>query len=434
MMPVTRQMHLGMFYLGTGGHVAGWRHPGADTDFHDAAAIQNVARICERGKLDFIFIGDNLYANLKEHPSYTARLDPLITLTAMAAVTKHVGLASTASTTYSDPFTVARNFASLDHISGGRAAWNLVTSGSPEAGPNFGQVHPNHAERYEVAAEFAEVVFGLWDCWDDDAIVADRASGKYIDPSRVRVLNHQGKHFSVRGPLNMARCPQGHPVILQAAGSDVGLTLAARTADIIFTVTQDFEGSRSAYRDLKDRIAKAGRSKDEVKILPGVMPVVGRTDKEALEKLNQLQSYVDSSNAVGMLSNRLGVDMSAYPLDGPVPDLPDTEGYKGFTAVMLAKAKRENMTLRDLYNLTAAARGHWTLCGSPETIADTFATWVEEGAADGFNIMPAYFPGALEEFVDLVVPILQERGLYRRDYEGTMLRDHLGLQRPSARR
>lgn len=427
---MTRQMHLGLFILGTGSHVAGWRYPGAIDSFQDMAAIRAIAREAERGRFDMIFMGDNLYADPTAHPSYTVRLEPLTMLAALASSTTHIGLGATVATTYSDPFTVARAFASLDHISGGRAAWNAVTGASPQAAPNFGKLHPNHAERYAIAGEFVDVVTGLWDCWADDAIVADRATGIYVDPTKLRPLDHIGPHFAVQGPLNIGRSPQGRPVVLQAGGSAPGLDLAARTADVVFAVVQDFDEARAQYAALKERLPRYGRSAREVTVLPGVMPVVGRTDREAFDKLATLQGFIDSRNALQLLSDRFGTDMGQYELDGPVPDLPLPDTYHSFSRALLNKARREGMSLRDVYNLIAAARGHWVLCGSAETVADTLQHWFEGGAADGFNIMPPWFMEGFTDFVDLVVPILQERGLFRRDYAGPMLRDNLGLARP----
>jgi FMN-dependent oxidoreductase (nitrilotriacetate monooxygenase family) len=425
-----RQMHLGLFLLGTGSHIAGWRYPGAVNSFQDFPAIQEIGRTAERGKFDLIFMGDNLYADAATHPSYTLRLEPLTMLAALSTSTSHIGLGATVSTTYSDPFTVARAFASLDHISGGRAAWNAVTTSNPATAANFGTTHPDHARRYEMAAEFLDVVKGLWDGWADDAMVADRASGLYIDPAKLRAINHDGAFFKVKGPLNISRSPQGHPVVLQAGGSEAGQALAARTADVVFSVVQDIEEAKAGYASLKHRLPAYGRKASDITVLPGVMPVVGRTDKEAFEKLAVLQSFISASNALAMLSDRLGQDMSAYDLDGPIPDLALPDSSHGFAKVMLAKARRDTMTLRDLYNLTAAARGHWVLCGSAENIADTMQHWFDDHAADGFNVMPPYFHEGFSDFVDLVVPILQERGLFRADYAGRTLRDHLGLGRP----
>jgi FMN-dependent oxidoreductase (nitrilotriacetate monooxygenase family) len=423
-------MHIGLFMMGTGSHVAGWRYPGALDTFQDIRAIQEIGRIAEAGCLDMIFVGDGLSADPAAHPSYTLRLEPLTMLSALAVTTSRIGLGATASTTYGDPYSIARVFGSLDHISNGRAAWNAVTSSQPAAAANFGTTHPQHAERYARAEEFIDVVRGLWDCWADDAVPADRETGLYIDPAKVRKLNHKGAYFDVQGPLNMGRSPSGHPVILQAGGSDPGQALAARTADVVFSVVQDFDEARTQYAKLKALLPKYGRRPEDVTILPGVMPIVGRTDQEARDKLSLLQSFAGAGQAFKMLSDRFGIDMRQYDLDGPVPDLPTNLTSHGFATVMLAAARRQNMKLRDLYNLAAAARGHWVLCGTATTIADTLQHWFEGGAGDGFNVMPAYFHEGLTDFTEQVVPILQDRGLFRREYAGTTLREHLGLKRP----
>ena len=429
---MTRKIHFGLFLLGTGSHIAGWRIPGAIDSFEDIGMVKQIAVEAERGLFDLIFMGDNLNADPAAHPSYTARLEPLTLLSAVAGATKHIGLGATVSTTYSDPFTVARVFASLDHLSGGRAAWNAVTTANPAAAANFGTIHPDHSKRYEIAEEFLTVVRGLWDCWADDAIVADREAGTYIDASKVRTLDHEGTHFKVKGPINISRSPQGHPIVLQAGGSVPGQELAAKSADVVFSVTQDIDEARTFYRSVKDRLAKYGRAADSMVILPGVMPIVGRTEREAHDKLAQLQGFISETNALSLLSDRFGIDMSTYDLDGPIPDnLQPSDNYHAFAKVMLDKAKRENMRLRDVYNLMAAARGHWVLCGTPDYIADTLETWFTTGAADGFNIMPSHFPDGLTDFVDMVVPILQDRGLFRTEYEGKTLRDRMGFQRPS---
>ena len=430
---MTRQIHLGVFVLGTGNHFAGWRMPGATDNFQDLAVSQSIARIAERGKFDLLFFGDTPGVTPNMHPSYMVRPDPLLILSALAATTTRVGLGATASTTYSEPFTVARSFASLDHLSGGRAAWNAVTTSIATSSRNFGRAHPPHDKRYEIAEEFVGVVRGLWDCWDDDAVVIDRASGQYVDWSKVRPLDHQGTYFSVKGPLNVGRTPQGQPIILQAGGSERGQELAARTADVVFSVVQDLDEAKAAYSAFKTRVAAHGRAPDEVCLMPGIMPIVGRTDAEARGILDRLQSWVDDGSGMGLLAARLGCDLSGYSLDQPVPDLPLPDSSHSFARTLIAKARRENMTLRDLYNVTVAARGHLVVCGSASTIADTLEHWFVERAADGFNVMPAWFPGAFDAFVDEVVPLLQERGLFRHDYAGKTLRDHLGLQRPVVR-
>jgi FMN-dependent oxidoreductase (nitrilotriacetate monooxygenase family) len=422
------QMHLGVFVLGTGNHSAGWRYEGAATSHMQLPVMQEIARIAERGKFDLLFISDSMVMDPGDHPSFLCRFEPTTLITALSACTTHIGLGATVSTSFSEPFNVARIFGSIDHLSGGRAAWNVVTSSNAKAALNFNHdEHMEHELRYARAQEFVDVVTGLWDCWEDDAIVADKTTGQYVDAEKVRPLNHKGRFFQVKGPLNQARPPQGHPVIIQAGGSPSGLELAARTADVVFSVVQELGPAKAAYADLKSRMAKYGRAPDQLAVLPGVMPVIGETDAEARAKLAKLQSWITPTNAMTLVASRIGYDVSGHDLDAPVPPPPPFDGSQTFTHVLYEMAKRENMTLRDLYNLTAAARGHWVICGTPKTIADTLEEWFVEKAADGFNILPAYFPGAFAEFVDLVVPELQRRGLFRHDYEGTTLRDHFGL-------
>lgn len=433
MSPPARQMHLGVFVLGSGNHSAGWRYEGAATSHMQLPVMQEIARIAERGKFDLLFISDSMVMDPGDHPSFLCRFEPTTLISALSACTTHIGLGATVSTSFSEPFNVARLFGSIDHLSGGRAAWNVVTTSNVKVAQNFGRdEHLDHDLRYQRAEEFVDVVRGLWDCWDDGAIVADKATGQYIDAAKVRPLDHQGRFFRVKGPVNMARCPQGHPVIIQAGGSPSGLELAARTADVVFSVVQELDSAKAAYADLKGRMAKYGRAPGEIAVLPGVMPIIGSSEVEARDKLAKLQSWITPTNALTLVASRIGYDVSGHPLDGPVPPPPASQGGQTFHKVLYEMARREKMTLRDLYNLTAAARGHWVICGTPQTIADTLEEWFIEGAADGFNILPAYFPGAFAEFVDLVVPELQRRGLYRRDYQGTTLRDHFGLARVPA--
>jgi N-acetyl-S-(2-succino)cysteine monooxygenase len=427
-----RQMHMGVFVLGTGNHIAGWRYPGAATSHLDLPVMQTIARTAERGKFDLLFISDAMVMDPTDHPSFMNRFEPTSLISVLSACTTHVGLGATVSTSFSEPFNVARMFGSIDHISGGRAAWNVVTSSNPKAALNFNRdAHLEHEFRYRRANEFVDVVLGLWGCWDDGAIVADKQTGCYLDEAKVRPLNHKGEFFQVKGPVNMARSPQGRPVIIQAGGSPTGLELAARTADVVFSVVQDLPSARTAYADLKGRMAKYGRAPDSLKILPGIMPIIGRSQQEAREQLAKLQSWLTPTNAATLVASRIGYDVSGHPLDGPVPPPPKTEGSLAFANVLYETARRENMTLRDLYNLTAAARGHWVVCGTPATIADTLEEWFTAGAADGYNILPAFFPGAFDDFVDLVIPELQRRGLYRQHYQGTTLRDHFGLPQPT---
>ena len=428
-----RQMHMGVFVLGTGNHSAGWRYEGAATSHMELPVMQEIARIAERGKFDLLFISDSSWMDPGDHPSFLCRFEPTTLITALAMCTSHVGLGATVSTSFNEPFNVARVFGSIDHLSAGRAAWNVVTTSNLKAHQNYGlEAQLDHDLRYQRAEEFVDVVKGLWDCWEDGAIVADKVTGRYVDAAKVRPLDHTGRFFNVKGPINMARSPQGQPVIIQAGGSPSGLELAARTADVVFSVVQELEPAKKAYADLKGRMAKFGRRPEMLSILPGMMPVIGRSVAEAREKLDKLQSFLTPTNAAVLVASRIGYDVSGHDLDAPVPPPPPSQGGRTFHYVLYEMAQREKMTLRDLYNLTAAARGHWVLCGTPATIADTLEEWFVEGAADGYNVLPAHFPGAFDEFVDLVVPELQRRGLFRREYAGTTLRDHFGLPRIDA--
>lgn len=428
-----RQMHLGLFLQGTGVHPAGWRIPGSYDSFQNLDYVTDITLRAEKAKLDVVFMSDHLHADPRSHPSFIARFEPLTLLAALAARTTSIGLGATVSTTYSDPFTVARAFASLDHLSKGRAGWNLVTTMHDGAASNFGTTHPDHSLRYERAGEFVDVVQGLWDCWDDDALVADAQTGIYVDAAKIRPLGHEGRFFKVRGPLHISRSPQGRPIVFQAGGSEQGIALGARTADVMFSVVQDLEDAKVSYAKFKSALPRFGRRVDEVALLPGVMPVVGRTDREAFDLLHSLQGETKPETAMAVLSERLGQDMSGFDLDQPVPDLPLASTSHSFSRVLLSKARRDNMTLRDLFNLNAAARGHWVLCGGPETIANSLQQWFEEGAADGFMLMPTHFPAGFQDFLDNVVPILQERKLFRTEYTGHTLRDHFGLPRPTPR-
>jgi FMN-dependent oxidoreductase (nitrilotriacetate monooxygenase family) len=366
-----------------------------------------------------------------DHPSFVNRFEPLTLLSALSMVTTHIGLGATVSTSFGEPFHVARAFSSLDHLSNGRAGWNVVTSTHEKAALNFSKQRLDaHDLRYEIAGEFVDVVRGLWDSWDDGAVVADKSTGVFLDTSKVHTLDHRGRFYQVKGPLNIERSPQGHPIIIQAGGSVPGQELSARSADLVFSVVNgDKVSAKAAYDSLKQRVVNHGRSPRELPILPGVMPIIGDTDEQAKAQLDRLQGWLSSTNALALVSQRIGHDISGYPLDGPVPEFKEkTERAQSFSKVLLEMARREKMTLRDLYNVTAAARGHWVMYGSPRRIADTLEEWFTAQLADGFVIMPAYFPGAFDDFVDKVVPELQRRGLYRQDYTGKTLRSHLGLE------
>ena len=431
-----RMMHLGAFIHETGQHVAAWRHPGAHAESGTVFGhAMDVARTAERGKFDLMFLADSaavsVFGGAESHGRMgkVVKFEPITLLSALAAVTSRLGLVATCSSTYSEPYTLARQFASLDQISGGRAGWNLVTSNNEAEAFNHGRDrHSAHADRYERAAEFADVVTGLWDSWDADAFSRDQQSGVYYDPAKMHVLNHRGKHFAVRGPLNVARSPQGRPVLVQAGASDTGRDLAARMAELVFTAQTTFEQAATFYGDVIARLARFGRSQAEVKILPGLYPVVGRTEAEAREKFDVLQSLIHPSVGLAVLEHTIGVaDLARFPLDGPVPEMADTNGPLSRQRLLLDAARRDKLTLWQLCLLNAGPRGHLLSIGTPAQIADVMEHWFRNGACDGFNVMPAWLPGSLTDFVDLVIPELQHRGLFRTEYQGTTLRENLGL-------
>ncbi|MDF5713182.1 MAG: LLM class flavin-dependent oxidoreductase [Rhizonema sp. NSF051] len=439
-MSTKRQLRLGAFLMSSGHHVAAWRHPFAAADGGlNFQHYRQIAQTAERGKFDMIFFADGVAVRDRgkgtEGLSRTSvvHFEPLTLLSALSVVTEHIGLTATVSTTYNEPFHLARKFASLDYLSGGRAGWNLVTSATVAEAQNFSQEkHMEHTLRYERAKEFVDVVTALWDSWEDDAFLRDKESGVYFDPDKLHVPNHKGEHFSVRGPLNVARPIQGYPVIIQAGSSDDGQELAAQTAEVIFTAQQTLAEAQAFYSGVKGKLAKYGRSPDHLKIMPGVFPVIGRTEQEAKDKYEQLQELIHPQVGLGLLSGLVGgVDLSGYPLDGPVPVLPDTDLAKSRLKLLTDLAQRENLTIRQLYLAIAGARGHRTILGTPEQIADQLEDWFVNGGADGFNIMPPYLPGGLDEFVELVIPELQRRGLFRTEYEGRTLRENLGLPRPA---
>jgi N-acetyl-S-(2-succino)cysteine monooxygenase len=425
-----KQMHLGLFLQGAGHHVSGWRHPDAEAGSENFDLLRRVAKEAEDAKFDMIFLADGLTSGVDAHPSMVARFEPLTLLSALAMVTDKIGLAATASTTYGEPYHTARAFASIDHLSHGRAAWNIVTTSYARTANNFSKSHPEHDERYAVAEEFVDVVRGLWDSWDDDAFPKDKENGVYADPNKVHVLNHAGKYYSVQGPLNIPRSPQGHPVLIQAGSSGPGQDLAARIADIVFTAQQSLAEAQAFYASLKERVAKAGRDPESVAVMPGFMPVIGDSFEDAAEKLKELNRWTDIKSAMPLLEERIGHSLAEYDLDGPLPDLPISDQLRSRAELLRDLARRENLTIRDLALRVAAGRGHHIVLGTPEQVADRMQEWFEGKAADGFNVMPPYFPGGLEDFNRQVVPILQERGLFRTDYAGSTLRDHLNIARP----
>src|SRR5690348_16756468 len=439
-MTASRQLHLGAFMRPVGIHTAWWRYPGAYPDANfNFQHLKRFAQSLERGRFDAFFMADHLgvlnmpMAALKRSATVTS-FDPLTLLPALAMATEHLGLIATASTTFEPPYLIARRFASLDHISGGRAGWNLVTTSNPDSALNFGLTeHMEHGERYRRAREFFDVVTGLWDSWDDDAFIRDVENGVYFDPERLHVLDHKGEFLSVRGPLNIARPVQGWPVIVQAGASDAGRQLAAETAEMIFASGGKLADAQRYYADVKGRAEKVGRDPDHIKILPGCLVVVGETATEAREKRALLDSLVHPDSGLGALSIALGCDARQFDLDGPLPDdIPESNASKSGRERVMARAKRDNLTVRQLAQI-AGSYGGLAMVGTPKTIVDRMEEYFFGGACDGFNIMFPWVPGGLDEFVDRVVPELQRRGLFRREYAGATFRDNLGLPRPENR-
>jgi alkanesulfonate monooxygenase len=434
-----KQLRLGAFMRPVSIHTAAWRYPGGtpDANFNLEALIQ-YAQTLERGRFDAFFMADhlavlNMPMEALQRSATVTSFDPLTLLPALAMHTKHLGLIATASTTFEPAYTIARRFASLDHISKGRAGWNIVTTSNPDAAQNFGMDDQmEHDERYARAREFYDVVTGLWDSWADDAFVRDVERGIYFDPARLHVLNHKGKYLKVRGPLNIARPIQGWPVIVQAGASDAGRQLAAETAEVVFAAGGPIAAGRDFYRDVKSRAGRAGRNPDHIKILPGAFVVVGESLDEAKEKRARLDSLVSYESGIAALSIAAGVDARKFDPDGPLPDLPETNQSKSGRERVIALARREGLTVRQIAG-RLGGYGGLGMVGTPGMIADQMQEWLESGASDGFNVMFPYLPGGLDDFVDKVVPELQRRGLFRREYEGRTLRENLGLPRPENR-
>ncbi|QEX14967.1 nitrilotriacetate monooxygenase component A/pristinamycin IIA synthase subunit A [Hypericibacter terrae] len=433
-------MRLGAFMRPVSIHTAAWRYPGAFPDANfNFAHLKRFAQTLERGRFDAFFMADHLallnmpMQALKRSATVTS-FDPLTLLPALAVVTERLGLIATASTTYNEPYHVARKFASLDHLSGGRAGWNLVTSANPLEAKNFGlDEHVEHSTRYRRAREFFDVVTGLWDSWADDAFIRDVESGIYFDPDRLHILDHKGPDISVRGPLNVARPIQGWPVIVQAGASEAGRQIAAETAEVVFTGQNNLADGQRFYADVKGRMEKLGRSRDHLKIMPGAFVVVGDSLDEAREKKARLDGLVHPDSGIASLSVQLGTDVSGFDLDGPLPEIPESNASKSAREKLILKARRENLTVRQLAQYVGGSYGTLEMIGTPATIADQMEEWLVTEGADGFNVMFPYLPGGLDDFVDRVVPELQRRGLFRREYEGKTLRENLGLPRPANR-
>ncbi|MEZ5855033.1 MAG: LLM class flavin-dependent oxidoreductase [Hyphomicrobiaceae bacterium] len=437
---MTRKMHLNVFVQSRGHHEASWRHPkSSKLPLTDIDYTVEVAQKAEAGLFDSIFLADvlGLWNDVRATPFNW--LEPITTIAAVAMATKRIGMIATASTTYTEPYNLARQFASLDHISRGRVGWNIVTTWSHQAGSNFGGIGQiSHAERYERAEEYMDVVKGLWDSWTDDAVKDDRSGGLYADPARVKTIDHVGKYYQVKGPLNLPRSPQGRPVFVQAGSSDTGRRFAARHAEAVFTAHLEKATAKTFYGDLKGLLAGEGRRPEQVLILPGFSPIIGSTVAEAERYAEELNDLADIEIGRSRMSGRFGgYDFSHLDLDRPlsVDDFPPpdkVEAARSRTEVIIGYVRNERPTLRQLLSKLAGARGHFTFTGTPEQVADLMQDWLDDGAADGFNLMPPVLPDMLDVFIAEVVPILQKRGLFRTAYEGTTLRDSLGLERPKA--
>lgn len=430
-------MRLGAFLFGLGHHMSAWRHP--QTDPADLTRFEHVlrsTRIAEDAAFDAVFLADNvglpggqLERLSRGAPAYY--WEPLTVLAALATHTSRIGLIATVSTSYMPPYHVARKFAALDLLSGGRTGWNVVTSASDAEARNFGlDQQADHENRYARAAEHLAVVKGLWDTWADDALVLNQAEGRFFDPEKVRRLDHQGPFYAVRGPLQTGRPPQGHPVIVQAGASDEGRALAGASAEVVFTAQQSLLGAKAYYDDIKARAEAAGRSRDEVLVMPGIMPVVAETQAEAQAYFDELDALLGPGQSIAAISGFVGQDLSSHAPDGPFPDLPLTEGWRSRQELFMQVSREEGLTLRQLAQRVAAARGHLVVVGTPTRIADVMQAWFEGGAADGFNVMAPVLPGDLDRFARLVVPELRRRGLFREAYGADTLRGNLGLKRP----
>jgi FMN-dependent oxidoreductase (nitrilotriacetate monooxygenase family) len=435
-----RQLHLNLFIQSRGHHEASWRHPTASPmALTDIRYFQNLARQAEAGLFDSIFLADTLALMDTVAHAASTWLEPITVLGALAVSTSRIGLIATASTTYTEPFNLARQFGSLDHMSNGRAGWNIVTSWLAAAARNYGgDGQVSHADRYARGEEYVQVVKGLWDSWADDAVLDDRINGDYANPQRIKPINHHGQHYTVAGPLNMPRGPQGRPVFVQAGSSETGRRFAARHAEAVFTAQMEKSTAQAFYADLKALVVAEGRAADQALILPGLSPVIAGTEAEAQRLMRELNDLTDPEVGRKRLSGRFGGhDFSHLPLDKPLSpeDFPDpgtVEAARSRTEVIVGLVRREKYTLRQLLAYLAGARGHYATAGTPEQIADLIENWFNDGAADGFNFMPPILPTMLEVFIAEVIPLLQRRGLFRTAYEGATLRSHFGLERPQS--
>ncbi|MDR5856614.1 LLM class flavin-dependent oxidoreductase [Caballeronia sp. LZ062] len=437
--PFPRQLHLNINALHSGFVPSAWRVPQADPRaFIDVNHYVRLAQTAERACLDAIFLADNAAISDQLDMRPITALEPTMLLTSVAAATTHIGLIATASTSYNEPYNIARRFATLDLISGGRAGWNIVTTADLPSARNFGlDAVPQHAERYARADEFATLMKSLWNSWEDDALVADKTSGIFVDLDKLHPAQHRGRFFGVQGALNLPRSAQGHPVLVQAGASGDGRDLAARHAEAVFSASQSFDESRAYRADLNERAARYGRGPNAVKVLAGLTTIIGATESEALRRRDELVDLIPWRYSLNRLAGTLGVPVDSLKLDARLPaDLPlpnDGNGNHTFFNATLAQARTHGYTVRELVRALAGGGGHRVIVGTPEQVADDIAHWFENGAADGFNLMPDVLPDGLEAFTEGVVPILQRRGIFRRAYEGTTLRSHLGLARPAGR-
>lgn len=430
-----RGMKLGLFFAPGGHHLAAWRHPEAYPVGFDVEFYVKFAQAAERACFDMVFVADVFALTPDAYLRDTLRLEPLTLLSAIAMVTKRIGLVATATTTYNEPYNVARQFASLDQISHGRAGWNIVTSLSSLEAHNFGlNAHPNSARRYEIAREFVDVVRGLWDSWEEGALLIDKSSGVFFDPERLHTLNHAGSHFKVRGPLAIPRSPQGQPVLVQAGSSEDGKHLASSVGEVIFTIQRDLAGAQAFYADIKTRAVAHGRQPHHALVMPGVMPVIGRSRQEAQDKYEQLQALIHPKAGLQALGSVMEHDFTGVDVNGPMPEIDVSKLTQTRATGILETARQNNMTVREVYEKLVVSKGHRQLIGTPNDVADNLQEWFESNGADGFNIMPAQSVGDIREFVESVAPELQRRGLLRKAYEGSTLREHLGLPKPQFQR
>ncbi len=432
-----RQMHLNLFIQGIGHHEAAWRSPDTNpADMLDIGYYQRLSQAAEAAKFDAIFIADALAINPNiEFGPFNNFFEPLTLLAAIAAVTERIGVIGTASTTYGEPYDIARRFASLDRVSRGRAGWNIVTSGNEMAAHNFGHdAHLEHGKRYARATEFVDVAMKLWASWDDTAFIADRARGRFVDRGRIHRIDHEGEHFKVRGPLDFPGPPQGHPVLVQAGSSEDGREFAGRFAEAIYTAQNNLTDAQAFYADVKARMHRYGRTPDQMCILPGLAPIVGHTEAEAKAKQAAQNEHIIPEYSLHQLSTNLGVDLFSHDIDGPLPEVAPIENINGGKSryqVFLDMARRDNLTIRGLIHRIAFGRGHDTFAGTPAQIVDHMEQWFTSGACDGFNLLPPTLPGDFDVFCELVLPELRRRGLFRTEYTGRTLREHFGLRRPA---